>query len=181
MSDPAEADGGRAQGFDWVTPLLAVGGSLPADAAPSLERAGMRAVIDLRDEDSDDPRLLADHGIDFLHLPTRDHHAVSQAMLDTGVAFAMERLSRDERVLVHCREGIGRSVTLTLCILAALDPALWGHEPIAAMRLIKDARLYASPSPAQFEAWARWLQRRGMPWPDFDPFAAVAYRHLRAG
>ncbi len=177
MSHAAQA---RGPDLDWVAPGLAVGASFPDAAVPLLARQGVRAVVDLREEGCDDAALLARHGLAFLHLPTPDHCAVSQAMLDQGVAFAQAH-SPLGPVLVHCREGIGRSVTLALCVLAAAEPQRWGHDPLAALRLVKDRRPCASPSPAQFEAWARWLERRGLPRPDFDAFAAVAYRHLRAG
>lgn len=171
-------DASQRLNLDWVTPGVAVGGSFPESAIPLLAQQGVRAVVDLREEDRDNAALLNAHDIAFLHLPTEDHAAVSQDMLDTGVAFTTEALSHD-RVLVHCQEGIGRSVALALCILATLELDGCGCDPIAAMRLIKDTRACASPSPAQFEAWATWLQRRSLPRPDFDAFAAIAYRHLR--
>ena len=92
--------------------------------------------------------------------------------MDEGVAFAVPRLG-DGGVLVHCREGIGRSVTLCLCILTAT-----GMSPLQAMRTIKTARVWASPSPPQFDAFATWLGRRGVASPPFQAFAAIAYSHL---
>ena len=166
---PAAPDG---LNLDWVTPALAVGGSFPASAIPALAAAGMRAVIDLRSEDRDDATALARAGIDFLHLPTEDHCALDQRDMDAGVAFAVPRL-RQGGVLVHCREGIGRSVTLCLCILTA-----GGVAPLEAMRAIKSARVWASPSPPQFDAFAVWLARRGVAAPPFQAFAAIAYSHL---
>lgn len=167
--------GSPALNLDWIAPDLAVGGAFPPEAVERLARdEGVRAVIDLRAEGRDDAALLDAHGVRFLHLPTEDHCAVSQPMLDAGAAFAAEHLARGERVLIHCREGIGRSVTLALCVLADQ-----GGEPLAAMTQVKDRRYYASPSPAQYEAWAEWLRRRGLAPPDFQAFAAIAYRHLK--
>ena len=159
--------------LDWITPQLAVGGAFAFGAVPLLRQLGVRAVVDLRSEARDDEALLADYGVAFLHLPTDDHHAVSPPMLDEGAAFARRHMDRGERLLIHCREGIGRSVTLALCVLAEL-----GFAPLAAMSQIKDRRYYASPSPAQFEAWAQWLRARGTSAPSFEDFAAIAYRHL---
>ena len=166
---PATLDG---LNLDWVTPDLAVGGAFPPSAIPSLAVSGIRAVIDLRSEACDDAAELARAGVAFLHLPTEDHCALSQQDMDTGVAFAAPRLGQGG-VLVHCREGIGRSVTLCLCILVQ-----GGMAPLDAMRVIKAARVWASPSPAQFDAFAAWLGRRGVGAPPFDAFAAVAYSHL---
>ena len=166
---PAELDG---LNLDWVTPALAVGGGFPTAAVPALAAAGIRAVIDLRSEDRDDGAALARAGIAFLHLPTQDHCALTQPDMDAGVAFAAPRLQQGG-VLVHCREGIGRSVTLCLCILTA-----GGVAPLEAMRAIKAARVWASPSPPQFAAFAAWLARRGVAAPPFQAFAAIAYSHL---
>lgn len=159
--------------FNWVAPNLAVGPAFPANAVPSLVQAGLRAVVDLRSEARDDPDLLRRHGLAFLHLPTDDLRAVSPAQLEEGVGFVLTQLARGAPALIHCREGIGRSVTLMLAVLVAQ-----GVEPLGAMSQIKDRRYYASPSPAQFEAWSQWLNARGISAPTFEDFAAIAYRHL---
>ena len=158
--------------LDWITPSLAVGGAFPPSAIPALVGLGVSAVMDLRSEARDDPVGLERARIEFLHLPTEDHCALSLQDMDTGVAFAAPRL-RNGRVLVHCREGIGRSVTLCLCILVDA-----GATPLEAMRTIKAARYWASPSPAQFDAFSAWLARRGVARPPFQALAAIAYRHL---
>lgn len=169
-----------APNLTFVTDALAVGGSFPADEAERLARdLGIRAVIDLRAEDCDDEATLRAHGLTFLHLPTLDRHAVAPKMLADGVAFATRHLDRGESVLVHCEHGIGRSALLALCILVSR-----GLAPLNALVLAKDKRWLVSPSPAQYEAWVGWLteyRKRHRPaWtiPDFEAFAAIAYRHL---
>ena len=160
--------------LSWITPDLAVGGSFPAARAAELAQAlGITAVVDLRAEACDEEALLQRHGLTLLHLPTEDHCAVSDDMLAEGVQFATERLGRGEKVLLHCEHGIGRSALLALCVLVAQ-----GLDPMEALRRAKDAREIVSPSPAQYEAWARWLRARDLQPPRFNEFAAVAYRHL---
>jgi len=168
--------------LSWITPQLAVGGSFAAeDTEPLATRLAIRAVVDLRIEACDDEAVLCRQGVAFLHLPTEDHCAVSQAMLNAGVTFANRHLERGERVLVHCEHGIGRSATLALCILVS-----GGMEPLAALELAKNRRTLVSPSPAQYEAWTEWLRDwksgRAAAWgiPDFDAFKAIAYRHLQS-
>lgn len=169
--------------LSWITPHLAVGGSFAAERAKALAREhGVRAVVDLRAESRDDEALLVRHGLTFLHLPTEDHGAVSQEMLAEGVAFANRHLDRDERVLVHCEHGIGRSATLALCVLVSR-----GAAPLGALEQAKTARALVSPSPAQYHAWVAWLEAcaatRRVAWavPDFNAFKAIAYRHLQGG
>ncbi|HVL70933.1 MAG TPA: dual specificity protein phosphatase family protein [Beijerinckiaceae bacterium] len=166
--------------LSWITPCLAVGGSFPAGRAAHLADAlAIRAVIDARLEACDDPQELFRCGIAFLHLPTQDHCALTPEALDAGVAFAGRHLDRDERVLIHCEHGIGRSATLALCVLVDR-----GLAPLDALALAKDRRALVSPSPAQYEAWRAWLEAHreacGAAWdvPHFDAFKAIAYRHL---
>jgi protein-tyrosine phosphatase len=168
--------------LSWITDDLAIGGSFrPADAEVLARELRIRAVVDLRVEACDDAVVLERHGVAFLHLPTEDLCAVSPAMLGEGVTFAKRHLDRGERVLIHCEHGIGRSATLALCVLVAR-----GQAPLDALSLTKRRRSLVSPSPAQYEAWALWLdgfkRESGASWemPSFDAFAAVAYWHLRA-
>ena len=166
--------------LSWITADLAVGGSFPTERADHLAQAlGIRAVVDLRTEACDDEAVLFQHGLTFLRLPTEDNCAVSQPMLRDGVAFASRHLDRGERVLIHCEHGIGRSATLALCVLVSRE-----MEPLAALELAKSRRSLVSPSPAQYEAWAKWLRdwkgAHQADWdiPPFDAFKAIAYRHL---
>jgi hypothetical protein len=162
--------------LSWVTPDLAVGGALPLGGPEALRRdQGVGAVIDVRAEACDDPAAMAAAGLRFLHLPTEDHAAVSQAMLDRGAGFARDAAMGGRRLLVHCEHGIGRSATVALCILVDR-----GFQPLDALARAKNARALVSPSPAQYEAWTAWLRRRveGVEIPSFEAFKAIAYRHL---
>lgn len=162
--------------LDWVLDDLAIGAAFPrAQMGALAERHGLGAVIDLRLEDRDEAEELARRDIGFLHLPTGDLCAVSQEMLDQGVAFARSAQGRGRKLLVHCQHGIGRAPLLALCILVDR-----GHAPLEALSAAKDARESVSPSPRQYEAWAAWLRRRrpDQPVPGFETFAAIAYRHL---
>ena len=161
--------------FHWVMDGLAVGGCFPAESAPVLARDhAIRAVVDMREEDRDDADALAQAELRFLHLPTPDLHPVTLEMLDRGVEFAGEHLDRDERVLVHCQHGIGRSAMLALCVMVDR-----GMEPLHALGQAKQRRMHVSPSPSQFEGWAAWMRARGHRPPCFEQFAAIAYSHLR--
>ena len=180
LSRQPEADDWRPN-LSWLTSHLAVGGSFPVDRAEHLAQAlHVRAIVDLRVEACDDETVLQRHGITFLHLPTEDNDAVSQPMLQDGLAFASHHLDQNLRVLIHCEHGIGRSATLALCVLVSR-----GAEPLEALELAKTRRAIVSPSPAQYESWATWLRDwkavHEVVWevPHFDAFAAIAYRHLR--
>jgi protein-tyrosine phosphatase len=171
----------RELDLSWITEALAVGGRFASGRSEELVREhAIRAVVDLRAEACDDVRVLSRHEVDFLHLPTRDHCAVSPAMLRDGVAFASRHLDAGRRLLVHCEHGIGRSALLALCILVDR-----GYAPLDALTLAKERRALVSPSPAQYEAWATWLRthkaERAASWdvPAFEAFSTIVYRHLK--
>ena len=160
---------------------LYVGAAFPCEAIPCIASVyAISAVVDLREEACDDEAALARQGIGFLHLPTPDHAAVSQPMLRRGVDFVVSELDRGGTVLVHCQHGIGRSALLALCVMVER-----GMAPLDALARAKARRGVVSPSPQQYEGWRRWLddhaRRTRAQWrtPDFDEFAAIAYRHLR--
>jgi predicted protein tyrosine phosphatase len=163
--------------FHWLTEELAVGAAFPmTDAQRLAADHGIRAVIDLREEDCDDIELLRAAGIDFLHLPTTDQMSPPETLLERGVEFAREHIGRGNRVLIHCQGGIGRSPLLALCVLVEL-----GFEPLDALAHAKDRREAVSPSFEQYEGWVRWLARRGKKAPDYHSFGCIAYRHLASG
>jgi predicted protein tyrosine phosphatase len=158
----------------WLTDVVAVGGCFPVERAAELAAThGIRAIVDLREEDCDDAERLAAAGIDFLHLPTPDLNAASISMIDRGVAFARAHIDRGERVLIHCQHGIGRSPLLALCVLVDL-----GWKPLDALAHAKDRRAVVSPSRSQYEGWSKWLEQHGHAAPDYHAFGCIAYRHL---
>ena len=161
----------------WLTDELAVGAAFPMESATHLAEAqGIRAVIDLREEDCDDERRLREAGIDLLYLPTPDQLSPREATLERGVEFARDHLARGNRVLIHCQGGIGRSALLALCVLVDL-----GFEPLDALAHAKNCREAVSPSYDQYCGWARWLAARGKAAPDYHTFGCIAYRHLAQG
>jgi protein-tyrosine phosphatase len=160
--------------FHWLTEHVAVGACFPAEQAHHLARKhGIKAVVDLREEDCDDEEQLRAAGIELLHLPTPDLEPASMAMLDRGVDFVRARAEAGEPVLIHCQHGIGRSALLALCAL--VDQ---GWEPLAALTHAKDRRWKVSPSRSQYDGWAEWLRSRGKQAPDYHTFGCIAYRHL---
>ena len=161
--------------LSWITPLLAVGGRVREDQlAPLAYDLGVRHVVDVRIECCDDAERLREHGIELLHLPTHDHHAIARDMLERGVRWVLARLRREQPVFIHCEHGIGRSVLLTWCVLIAL-----GEEPRSALLLIKRARARASPSPVQIEALRAFCAERGLLAPSWDQLADIAYANIR--
>lgn len=163
--------------FHWLTDEIAFGGSFPTERAAELAKPhGITAVVDLREEESDDEAALRAAGIELLHLPTPDMEPAEREQLDAGVAFVRERASAGGKVLIHCQHGIGRSGLLALCVL--VDQ---GWQPLDALAHAKSRRELLSPSRAQYEGWAAWLRSRGLAPPDYHSFGCIAYRRLASG
>ncbi len=101
----------------WIRPDLAVGGRVHPANVPRLRVMGIESVVDLRREESDDPTLLAAHGIRFLSLPMTDGDPLTLEQLREGSAWIAAERAAGRRVLVHCQHGVGRSVMLVAAVL----------------------------------------------------------------
>ncbi|MFK7803138.1 MAG: dual specificity protein phosphatase family protein [Anaerolineae bacterium] len=70
------------------------------------------AVIDIRNERSDDLDLFKRHDIRHLKLRVPDIHVPSVEIISAGVDFIQQQIEDGRRVYVHCAKGRGRSATL---------------------------------------------------------------------
>jgi protein-tyrosine phosphatase len=141
--------------FSWITPNLAVGGRYPVEAIEHLAtRFGITHIVDVRVEEKDNEAVLREHGITLLHLPTIDSRAVSQEMLEDGVAWVNQQLADGGKVYIHCAHGIGRSVLLACCVLVSM-----GYSAQDALRQVKQKRPQAAPNQEQLNALVEFARR----------------------
>lgn len=131
----------------WITPSLAVGGTLLPRQFKGLAQMGIQAVVDLREEGRDDEELLAQHGIRLLHLPVRDTWPPSQDQLLQGTDWVLGQLEAGRKTLLHCKSGVGRSIVLGCCVLMRQ-----GDDLARALRLIKARRRCADLNRRQMSA-----------------------------
>ena len=121
--------------LSWITASIAISGSIPTSEYTKLMLAGIKAVVDLREEGVDDASSLASLGIEFHHIPVKNYHAPSQQELQEGSDWVLSRLETTDsisKVLIHCQEGVGRSVALTCCVLMRQGNTL--NESLAIIR-----------------------------------------------
>ncbi len=137
--------------IDWVDGRLAVGGAFSPNQVELLKAEGVRAVVDLRAEAADDPDLLRQHGVEFLHLGVPDGEPPSAAQLERGIAWVREQWARGRKVLVHCQGGLGRSPCFATALLVAEGLSL--EE---AFERVKAARRAAALTASQWEALRRF-------------------------
>ena len=89
------------------------------------------------------PRVYRQEPFQFIHCPSMDSPLtpIPQFVLKRGVDRALPVIDEEgHAVLVHCKEGVHRSVAMACCILIAK-----GYTAKDAMYLVKDKREKADP------------------------------------
>ncbi len=134
----------------WVTADLAIAAAPAREEWPRIAALGIRSVAEVRSEAADDAAALSAAGL--LH---------RRFALDEGAAPAPEDLGELARwievqlalgpVLVHCREGRGRSALAVCAALVRL-----GHTAAGAFELVQRARPAAELNDAQIAALTRY-------------------------
>jgi atypical dual specificity phosphatase len=115
-------------------------GALPlACDVPTLQRAGVGAVVNTCEEYAGPSAAYARAGIVQLRIPTVDFTSPTLESVERGVAFLQEQIGQGRRVYVHCKAGRARSGTVVLCWLIAAR----GMSPVEAQDLILRRRPHA--------------------------------------
>jgi protein-tyrosine phosphatase len=127
--------------FSPITDDLFIGTTPSTEDYNHLRDLGVKLVINMRIERRPYKDL---HPIplQFLWLPTFDSPLIpiSIKALHRGAYAALETIRNSGKVYAHCAGGRHRAVTMGAAILIAQ-----GHDPHAAMNLIKEKRLVADP------------------------------------
>jgi len=135
----------RPRGGDWL-----------ADEVADWKRAGIGSVLTLlepqEEEDLDLRREGAEvreQGLDFSTYPIPDRQVpASEAKLAQVLAGLDRTLSSGKNVVVHCRQGVGRSGLVAACLLVKN-----GMSPGAAVEKVSAARGVAVPETEEQREW----------------------------
>jgi dual specificity MAP kinase phosphatase len=128
--------------YSRITGQVHVGGQYTAAGWHRLQRRGVTAVLNMRDEFDD-----AEAGIapaNYLYLPTIDDTPPTIAQLSQGVRFIQAEIAAGGKVYVHCMLGVGRSATMVAAYLVAT-----GMTPTAAWKTIRRHRPFIQPTLGQ--------------------------------
>ncbi len=124
-----------------ITPQLFVASEMSERDLPRIEELGCALVISMIGQREPEPRLGAP-GRELVWLRAYDNFftPIPLRKLFEGVAKALPLMEQGQKVLVFCREGKRRSVTMAAAILIAA-----GYSAQAAMDLLKSKRQVANP------------------------------------
>jgi protein-tyrosine phosphatase len=111
----------------------------------SLLTADEEADLDLKMEST----VAADWGMRFLSFPIVDRQVPES---EGGLAAALARVDRElasgKNVVLHCRQGIGRTGLVAACLLLTK-----GLDPKAAVQRLSSARGLAVPETTEQREW----------------------------
>lgn len=135
----------RPRGGDWLHDDIANWKRAGVDAVLSLLESPEERDLDLRGEAAE----VQSEGLEFWSLPVADRQPPRS---ETQVASLLEKvgdaLSGGKNVLVHCRQGVGRSGLIAACLLVKS-----GMSPGAAVDKVSAARGVAVPETDEQRDW----------------------------
>jgi hypothetical protein len=128
--------------YSRITPHIHLGGQYTAAGWRRLQKRGVTAVVNMRDEfDDAEAGIAPEH---YLFLPTIDDTPPTIAQLCQGVRFIRREIEVGGQVYIHCMLGVGRSVTMVAAYLVAT-----GMAPAAAWKAIRRRRPFIQPTVGQ--------------------------------
>jgi uncharacterized protein (TIGR01244 family) len=153
-----------------VDDRLLIGGETSPEQYRDLAERNVTLVIDTRtgggaDASSDDPRQLAELGLDYVALPIHDGRAPTPAQIRRFLDLVE---TADGRVFAHCGGGVGRSTSL-----AAAYEAAQGEDPSVLEQL-------ATGPPTIEQIWFVSTLRPNDPDHGISPAVAVVSRVVDA-
>lgn len=104
------------------------------EALAELRERGIEALVSL-DEDGIPIHLIAEHGLQYLHLPVPDFHPPTLQQAEQFISFAKKQRNAGRRIAAHCRGGYGRTGTMLACYLISQ-----GATAEAAIEQIRESR-----------------------------------------
>ena len=123
----------RARPYDKLTDRLWIGRWLTDAEATTARDAGVGAVIDLTCEFTEPAVFRSLH---YLHLPTLDLNAPTQAQLAEAVAF-IQKHETDTIIYVHCKAGYSRTAAIAAAYLLATGRVDTVDDAIEQLRAVR--------------------------------------------
>lgn len=135
----------RPRGGEWLHDELASWQRAGVHTIFSLLTAGEERDLDLTHEQ----REAKAHGMAFRSFPIPDRHVPdSEARLARVLEKLDKELASGKNVVLHCRQGIGRTGLVAACLLVTK-----GLEPKTAIKRLSAARGTSVPETAEQRRW----------------------------
>jgi len=135
----------RPRGGDWLEDELLGWSRAGVNTVVSLLTRDEEESLDLRSEAS---RAKAQE-LNFISFPIADRQVPSS---QAGLAATLEKIAADlsagRNVVIHCRQGVGRSGLVAACLLITK-----GSDPSAAIEQVSAARGVAIPETLEQRRW----------------------------
>lgn len=135
----------RPRGGDWLEDEMAAWRRAGIDTVLSLLTPEEEEDLDLKGE----AREAKAQGIKFASLPIPDREVPNS---ESEVTAALDRVDADlsagKKVVVHCRQGVGRTGLVAACLLITK-----GLTPEAAVKILSTARGNPVPETAEQRRW----------------------------
>ena len=135
----------RPRGGDWLEDEIANWRRVGIDSVLSLLTSGEEEDFGLQDE----AQQVKVHGMKYVSFPIPDRQV---PISESEVSAALEKLDADlssgKNVLVHCRQGVGRTGLIAACLLITK-----GSSPESAVKDISLARGVTVPETSEQRRW----------------------------
>ena len=141
--------------FDYsnITDNIIISGEYTSNDIFVIQKLNVKCVIDMRSENIFDQSLFESIGIKYFNIPVDNYFAPELEQIDTAIEYIKSNISDENNILIHCKEGVGRS---SLIIIAYLVTT--GLDLFESMDIVKSHRWGANLNNIQFQKLKKWYE-----------------------
>ena len=141
--------------FDYsnITENLLISGEYDENDIFTIQKLGINCVIDMRSESLFDKSLFESIGIKYFNIPVDNYFAPELEQIDTAIEYIKSHITTDNNILIHCKEGVGRSSLIIIAYL--ITPGL---DLFESMEIVKSNRWGANLNNIQFQKLKKWYE-----------------------
>ena len=141
--------------FDYsnITDNIIISGEYTSNDIFVIQKLNVKCVIDMRSESIFDQSLFESIGIKYFNIPVDNYFAPELEQIDTAIEYIKSNISDENNILIHCKEGVGRS---SLIIIAYLVTT--GLDLFESMEVVKSHRWGANLNNIQFQKLKKWYE-----------------------
>ena len=141
--------------FDYsnITDNIIISGEYTSSDIFVIQKLNVKCVIDMRSESIFDQSLFESIGIKYFNIPVDNFFAPELEQIDTAIEYIKSNISDENNILIHCKEGVGRS---SLIIIAYLVTT--GLDLFESMEVVKSHRWGANLNNIQFQKLKKWYE-----------------------